>query len=481
MSVQIKQNTVLNIEIVQTNSATIILPSGAELAKGGNSVRFIRKNGTLIAEYLATDVTTLTDKDGNVTNVAGDNDLLFNTLRDTFFFSVAGGVAQTLQETTNAGNTTTDDIIQIGGKMVAPEFEVSGASLDLSQRVKIFAFGSSYSQLDNVVEEKSLILKIPFTTSGTSDVIKPILGARQNIVAQSDDTSVFSGSLLVTDDVTATADFVTEIITYRFQDAGKPVKLRIVGDNGTSTFDLFGTSEDPFIRFITVSGDNVLLLSSPVPSTTGVTFDTTLETEDGSPLNILGDEPGEAYVFALGSVGASSFAPYLEVDSYPYSEEVFDVSFLGSYNANSRNLMISGSNPAPAFSRNDQPVLNFDDDVTYEVAISDAISSDYLGGDIIFNIDWIAKTATTGDVTWGVSVERGNGNIDSDSFATEQTGTDTTNVVNGVPTRTNITLTQAQADGVLAGESWRFKIRRGTLSGDTMTGIAQIKNITLTQ
>ena len=107
----------------------------------------------------------------------------------------------------------------------------------------------------------------------------------------------------------------------------------------------------------------------------------------------------------------------------------------------------------------------------------------YVGEDINVDIDWIAASATTGGVTWGVEFEAnaaGGNDVDSDSFATQQTGTSTTNATAGVITTTTITLTQAEADSIAAGDYFRFRVQRVTGDGgDTMTGDAQILKINL--
>lgn len=156
-------------------------------------------------------------------------------------------------------------------------------------------------------------------------------------------------------------------------------------------------------------------------------------------------------------------------------------NFLGSFDAN--DAIFPDSNPAVADSRNNHPILGFDDTTAESVAFNDTIPSSYAAEDINVDIDWVAKTATTGGVTWGVEVERNapDGNdIDSDSFDTQQTGNSDTNAASGVITRTTITLTQAQADDVAANDSFRLRIQRVVGDGDDdMTGDAQIVKVSL--
>lgn len=142
------------------------------------------------------------------------------------------------------------------------------------------------------------------------------------------------------------------------------------------------------------------------------------------------------------------------------------------------DALFPGSNPASAFSRNGHPILAFDASTAEKILFGDNIQSGYAGEDIKVDIEWVAKTATTGGVTWGVEFERntpGGNDIDSDSFAAQQTGNSTTAGNSGVITRTTITLTQAQADGLIAGDYFRMRFERVTGDGgDNMSGDAQI-------
>ena len=142
------------------------------------------------------------------------------------------------------------------------------------------------------------------------------------------------------------------------------------------------------------------------------------------------------------------------------------------------------SNPATANSRNGHPVINFDDTIAEKVILSSVMSKTYAGGSISVDIDWVAETAIIGGVTWGVEVEAsapGGNDIDTDSFDTQQTGTSTTNGSSGIITRTTITLTQAEADGVASLDSYRLRLQRVTGDGgDTMIDDAQIIKISVT-
>ena len=145
------------------------------------------------------------------------------------------------------------------------------------------------------------------------------------------------------------------------------------------------------------------------------------------------------------------------------------------------NAIFPSSNPAGASSRNAHPIMAFDATTAESVSFSSALSRDYSGGDVTIDIDWVAETATTGGVTWGVEVERlnaGGTDIDSDSFDTQQTGNSTTAGTSGIVTRTSITLTNAEADEWAAGDAFRLRLQRVTGDGgDTMTDDAQVLRV----
>jgi len=150
-----------------------------------------------------------------------------------------------------------------------------------------------------------------------------------------------------------------------------------------------------------------------------------------------------------------------------------------SFDAN--DAIYPSSNPAVAISRNGHPIISFDDTVAENVLFNKALPANYNDGDINVDIDWVAESATTGGVTWGVEFERnapGGDDIDADSFDTQQTGTDTTSGTSGIITRTTITLTQAEADDIEALDSYRLRLQRVVGdSGDDMTGDAQVLRV----
>jgi len=135
--------------------------------------------------------------------------------------------------------------------------------------------------------------------------------------------------------------------------------------------------------------------------------------------------------------------------------------------------------------RNNRPMIEFDD-VTDEFALFAAvIDFRYKGGGITFDIDWVAASATSGDVKWRISVERMEidvFDVDTNSFGTAISAVSTTNGTNGVLNRTIITLTNPEADSPVAGDPIRLKIERmATDVADTMVGDAQLFRVTVRQ
>ena len=150
-------------------------------------------------------------------------------------------------------------------------------------------------------------------------------------------------------------------------------------------------------------------------------------------------------------------------------------------NFGSNDAIFPATDPASAFSRNGHPVLNYDDIIAERVIFDSKIQAGYGGEDIKVDIDWVAKTATSGAVTWGVEFERnapGGNDIDSDSFAAQQTANSAASGTSGVITRTTITLTQAEADGITAGDYFRMRLARVVGDGgDNMSDDAQVLRV----
>jgi hypothetical protein len=135
--------------------------------------------------------------------------------------------------------------------------------------------------------------------------------------------------------------------------------------------------------------------------------------------------------------------------------------------------------PATAFAtldtRNSIAVLDFDA-ATDESAIFSGVipeAADLTSGLKII-IAWMATSATSGTVRWGIQLERGTTDLDSDSFDTATEANSTANGTSGIPTYTEITTTNL--DGLTAGDTFRIKIFRNAddATNDTMSGDAEL-------
>lgn len=144
------------------------------------------------------------------------------------------------------------------------------------------------------------------------------------------------------------------------------------------------------------------------------------------------------------------------------------------------------ANPAQATSRNGHPLLAFDDTTAESVNFIGSMSEDYASAsDLDVRIDWVAATAVVGAVTWGVEIEANapvGTDLDADSFDAQQTSSDTTSGTSGILVRTKVTLTNAQADAIAAGDAFRLRLQRLPADGgDTLIGDAQVRAVTLVQ
>lgn len=146
---------------------------------------------------------------------------------------------------------------------------------------------------------------------------------------------------------------------------------------------------------------------------------------------------------------------------------------------------LAGEPPAsnyPQFdTRNNHPVLAFDAATAESVYFTGVMPSQYAGGGITVEINWMGATATSGDVVWGASYEENdpnNNDLDSDTFGTETTGTGTANGTSGKTTKTSLNISHANCGSPVAGDAFRLKIRRSAADGsDTMSGDAQLHSV----
>ncbi len=165
MSVQITQNNVLNIEVLETGMSDRVMPTGMQLEKETDSVKFLTHNGSFIEEFTAADVISVTDKDGIVTPIAGDNDLFFETLRDSFFFRASDPVE--IQK--KLDKETLDPQTVAGAVEFLQSITVPSGSLILgADGAKVSSAARSLLYTD-ARERDTLFTQYSFDNSGTVD------------------------------------------------------------------------------------------------------------------------------------------------------------------------------------------------------------------------------------------------------------------------------------------------------------------------
>lgn len=75
--------------VITDGTVETMVPGGVVLQKRGTTLHFLDAQFKSVKSFEASEVTEVTDKDGTNTTIT-DIDVLFNTLRDTFFFRVTG-------------------------------------------------------------------------------------------------------------------------------------------------------------------------------------------------------------------------------------------------------------------------------------------------------------------------------------------------------------------------------------------------------
>lgn len=136
--------------------------------------------------------------------------------------------------------------------------------------------------------------------------------------------------------------------------------------------------------------------------------------------------------------------------------------------------------------RNVHAVLDFDAATDEAVFFEDVLPLNYSGGGLTVGVYFMASTATSGNVVWGGAVERefdSSTDLDSDSFATEQTVTIATAGTSGIVAKGSITHSSgANMDSVAAGEPFRYRLRRiGSSGSDTMAGDAEMLRVVVAE
>jgi hypothetical protein len=123
--------------------------------------------------------------------------------------------------------------------------------------------------------------------------------------------------------------------------------------------------------------------------------------------------------------------------------------------------------------RNGVPVKAFDDTTDTISIFYGVLPRRYAGGGLTLTLHAF-HTSTTGSSRWLCAIERGNTDIDADSFAADQGGSITANGTSGIASSVAIAFTSgAQMDSLAAGEPFRLRVTRdgdGTTGTDDATG-----------
>ena len=142
--------------------------------------------------------------------------------------------------------------------------------------------------------------------------------------------------------------------------------------------------------------------------------------------------------------------------------------------------------PAAAFAtvdtRNSHFVLDFDGTTDEEAVFRAVMPAHYAGGGLTVKVHVTFTSATSGTANIECLLERKTGlDIDADSFAAFQDASATPNGTSGIETVASITFTSGAAmDSIVAGDSFRLKIRRdanGTNGTDDITTDMELGDI----
>jgi hypothetical protein len=141
------------------------------------------------------------------------------------------------------------------------------------------------------------------------------------------------------------------------------------------------------------------------------------------------------------------------------------------------------SNYATLDTRNGHLVLDFDASADESAIFTGVMPQHYAGGSIVVYLHVTFSSATSGNADFEVAFERigTTQDTDADSFAAAKAVNVAANGTNGIPTIASITFSQAEADGIVAGEYFRVKVTRDAddATNDTASGDAELLAVEL--
>lgn len=134
--------------------------------------------------------------------------------------------------------------------------------------------------------------------------------------------------------------------------------------------------------------------------------------------------------------------------------------------------------------RNNHPVLDFDDTTEESCFWNLVMPRHYGAGGITATYIWMASGVTVNEAVWGGAFERHEDDafdLDADGFAADQNSpAATAPSADGEVSYDTIAFTDAQIDGVLVGESFRYRAKRVAAdAGDDLVGDAMLLIIEL--
>jgi len=236
----------------------------------------------------------------------------------------------------------------------------------------------------------------------------------------------------------------------------------------------FLTPEEGFVA--RVKDENISIMYDGAAWATFGSGSSTLNNDAATTAPTANEDSGDGYAVGSRWTDVTADVTYICVDATVAAAKWAKITPRHLKMFRPQENEYTGSNPATADTINGHPVLDFDQ-TTQEIAMFAGIMPDhYRGGSIKVSLYWIAE-ANTGTVGWDVSFEyTADGvTINADSFATAQTVTAAT-----VPGTTNllkittVTITNANADAVVAGGFYRMRVRRD-VANDTCAADAALR------
>jgi hypothetical protein len=126
--------------------------------------------------------------------------------------------------------------------------------------------------------------------------------------------------------------------------------------------------------------------------------------------------------------------------------------------------------------RNNHPILAFDQTTVETVYFTGVLPNTYTGNGLTVDLDWCA-VPTSGNVGWNVAIEAISGqDIDSDGFASDNAVAGVAvNGTSGIKSRSTVAITNgANMDSLAAGQPFRLRVKRDTSTGSNAAGDAQL-------